>query len=86
MSEDPNLELCFGICVSAAVKVGDRYIVSGSGSMALNMTHPSPVDDNHLEYRLHLTSDLLPAMEELLLPGPLQLEINVQVRRDDQNE
>uniref|UniRef100_A0A8D3ED33 Uncharacterized protein n=1 Tax=Scophthalmus maximus TaxID=52904 RepID=A0A8D3ED33_SCOMX len=69
-----------------AVKVGDRYIVSGSGSMALNMTHPSPVDDNHLEYRLHLTSDLLPAMEELLLPGPLQLEINVQVRRDDQND
>ncbi|XP_035495568.2 A disintegrin and metalloproteinase with thrombospondin motifs 13 isoform X2 [Scophthalmus maximus] len=64
-----------------AVKVGDRYIVSGSGSMALNMTHPSPVDDNHLEYRLHLTSDLLPAMEELLLPGPLQLEINVQVYR-----
>uniref|UniRef100_UPI0037E94555 A disintegrin and metalloproteinase with thrombospondin motifs 13 n=1 Tax=Semicossyphus pulcher TaxID=241346 RepID=UPI0037E94555 len=64
-----------------AVTVGDRYIVSGEGSMALNMTHPSPLDDNHMEYRLHLTPDLLPEMEELLLPGPLQEEINIQVYR-----
>ncbi|XP_034547279.1 A disintegrin and metalloproteinase with thrombospondin motifs 13 isoform X1 [Notolabrus celidotus] len=64
-----------------AVTVGDGYILSGRGSMALNMTHPSPLDDNHLEYRLHLTPDLLPEMEELLLPGPLQEEINVQVYR-----
>lgn len=48
--------------------------------MALNMTHPSPLEDDHLEYRLHLTSDLLPEMEELLLPGPLQEEISIQVR------
>lgn len=48
--------------------------------MALNMTHPSPLEDDRLEYRLHLTSDLLPEMEELLLPGPLQEEINIQVR------
>lgn len=66
--------------LSAAVTVGDRYIVSGSGSIALNVTHPSPLDDDRLEYRLHLTLDLLPEMEELLLPGPLQEEINVQVR------
>lgn len=68
--------------VSAAVMVGDRYIVSGGGSMALNMTHPSPLDDDRLEYHLHLTPDLLPEMEELLLPGPLQEEINIQVRRE----
>uniref|UniRef100_A0A8C9WSW1 ADAM metallopeptidase with thrombospondin type 1 motif, 13 n=1 Tax=Sander lucioperca TaxID=283035 RepID=A0A8C9WSW1_SANLU len=61
-----------------AVMVGGRYIVSGTGSMALNMTHPSPLDDNRLEYRLHLTLDLLPEMEELLLPGPLSQEINIQ--------
>uniref|UniRef100_A0A3B5A7P9 ADAM metallopeptidase with thrombospondin type 1 motif 13 n=1 Tax=Stegastes partitus TaxID=144197 RepID=A0A3B5A7P9_9TELE len=60
-----------------AVMVGDQYIVSGTGSMALTVTHPSPLDENRLEYRLHLTPDLLPAMEELLLPGPLQQEINV---------
>ncbi|XP_041643226.1 A disintegrin and metalloproteinase with thrombospondin motifs 13 isoform X2 [Cheilinus undulatus] len=64
-----------------AVKVGDQYIVSGMGSMALNMTHPSPLDDNRLEYHLHLTPDLLPEMEELLLSGPLQEEIHVQVYR-----
>ncbi|XP_071338451.1 A disintegrin and metalloproteinase with thrombospondin motifs 13 isoform X2 [Trachinotus anak] len=64
-----------------AVMVGDRYIVSGTGSMALNMTHPSPLDDNRLEYRLHLTPDLLPTMEELLLPGPLKQDINIQVYR-----
>ncbi|KAM3611671.1 uncharacterized protein V6R79_022270 [Siganus canaliculatus] len=64
-----------------AVKVGGRYIVSGTYSMALNTTHPSPLDDNHLEYRLHLTPDLLPETEELLLPGPLQEEMNIQVFR-----
>ncbi|CAJ1068047.1 A disintegrin and metalloproteinase with thrombospondin motifs 13 isoform X3 [Xyrichtys novacula] len=65
-----------------AVKVGDdEYVVSGMGSMALNMTHPSPLDDNHLQYRLYLTPDLLPEMEELHLLGPLQEEINIQVYR-----
>ncbi|XP_028269597.1 A disintegrin and metalloproteinase with thrombospondin motifs 13 [Parambassis ranga] len=64
-----------------AVIVGDQYIVSGRGSMALNMTHPSLLDENRLEYRLHLTPDLLPEMEELLLPGPLQQEINMQIYR-----
>ncbi|XP_075960748.1 A disintegrin and metalloproteinase with thrombospondin motifs 13 [Anarhichas minor] len=64
-----------------AVMVGDRYIVSGMGSMALTTTHPSPLDDNRLEYHLHLTPDLLPKMEELLLPGPLSDEIRVQVYR-----
>ncbi|CAN9513477.1 unnamed protein product [Ophioblennius macclurei] len=64
-----------------AVKVGDRYIVSGRGSIALNTTHPSLLDDNRLEYRLRLTPDLLPETEELLLPGPLQQEISVQIYR-----
>ncbi|XP_029960004.1 A disintegrin and metalloproteinase with thrombospondin motifs 13 [Salarias fasciatus] len=64
-----------------AVKVGGRYIVSGMGSIALNTTHPSPLDDNRLEYRLHLTPDLLPETEELLLPGPLQHEMNIQIYR-----
>lgn len=64
-----------------AVLVGDRYILSGLGSMALQTTHPSPLEDQRLEYRLHLTRELLPEMEELLLPGPLQEEIHVQVYR-----
>ncbi|KAF7658579.1 hypothetical protein LDENG_00010810 [Lucifuga dentata] len=64
-----------------AVMVEDHYIVSGMGNMVLNATHPSPLDDDRIEYRLHLTSDLLPQMEELLLPGPLQQETNIQVYR-----
>uniref|UniRef100_A0A3Q4AEC3 Peptidase M12B domain-containing protein n=1 Tax=Mola mola TaxID=94237 RepID=A0A3Q4AEC3_MOLML len=64
-----------------AVTVGGRYIMSGRGSMALNVTHPSPLDDDRIEYHLHLTPDLLPEMEELLLPGPVQEEINIQVYR-----
>ncbi|XP_034025428.1 A disintegrin and metalloproteinase with thrombospondin motifs 13 [Thalassophryne amazonica] len=64
-----------------AVMVGDQYVVSGTGSMALNVTHPSPLDDDRLEYRLHLTPGLLPQREELVLPGPVKKEINVQVHR-----
>lgn len=64
-----------------AVVAESQYIVSGRESMALNMTHPSPLDDNHLQYCLHLTPDLLPKMEELFVPGPVQQEINIQVYR-----
>ncbi|CAL9708505.1 unnamed protein product [Knipowitschia caucasica] len=64
-----------------AVMVGGQYVVSGKGNMALNMTYPSLLDENHVEYRLHLTTDLLPEMEELLLPGPVQQEIYTQVYR-----
>lgn len=49
--------------------------------MALNVTHPSPLEDDRVEYHLFLTPDLLPEMEELFLPGPLQQEINIQVKR-----
>lgn len=66
-------------CVLTAVTVGGQYIMSGRGSMALNVTHPSPLDDDRIEYHLHLTPDLLPEMEELLVPGPVQEEINIQV-------
>lgn len=50
--------------------------------MSLNVTHPSVLDEDRLEYRLYLTPDLLPEMEELLLPGPLHEEIRVEVRGD----
>ncbi|MEQ2157993.1 hypothetical protein GOODEAATRI_007595 [Goodea atripinnis] len=61
-----------------AVMVGDQYIVSGKGAMALNVTHPSPLDEDHIQYRLHLTFDLLPEIEEVVVPGPLKQEISVQ--------
>lgn len=65
--------------VSAAVLLGSQYIVSGRGAMALNVTYPSVLDADRLEYRLFLTPDLLPEIEELLIPGPLHEEINVEV-------
>ncbi|XP_072244446.1 A disintegrin and metalloproteinase with thrombospondin motifs 13 isoform X2 [Leuresthes tenuis] len=64
-----------------AVMIGGQYIVSGMGTMALNMTHPSPLDENHIKYLIHLTPDLLPEMEELIIPGPLAQEINIQIYR-----
>lgn len=65
--------------MSAAVMVGDQYVVSGTGEMALNVTHPSPLDEDFIEYLLHLTPDLLPEMEEVVVPGPLKQEITIQV-------
>lgn len=67
--------------VPPAAHIGGRYVLAGEGHMALSKTHPSPLEDDRVEYRLHLTPDLLPEMEELLLPGPVQQETNIQVRR-----
>ncbi|XP_056136102.1 A disintegrin and metalloproteinase with thrombospondin motifs 13 [Lampris incognitus] len=64
-----------------AVMVGDQYVVAGDGDMALNVTHPSLLDDGRLEYRLFLSPDFLPRMEELLLAGPVQREMHIQVYR-----
>lgn len=65
-----------------AVLIGNQYVVSGSGSIALNITHPSPLEDGRLVYRLYLTPDLLPLMEELLLPGTVTEETHIQVSRE----
>ncbi|KAL0979470.1 hypothetical protein UPYG_G00185490 [Umbra pygmaea] len=64
-----------------AVLVEDQYIVSGGGSISLNITHPSPLEDGHLVYRLYMTPDLLPLREELLLSGPVTKETHIQVYR-----
>lgn len=59
--------------------LGSHYVVSGRGTMAVNVTHPSVLDEDRLEYRLYLSPDLLPEMEELLMPGPLHEEVHVEV-------
>ncbi|XP_062398373.1 A disintegrin and metalloproteinase with thrombospondin motifs 13 isoform X2 [Sardina pilchardus] len=64
-----------------AVLVGQQYVVSGKGSIALNSTYPSALEDEHLAYTLHLSPDLLPRMEEIRLPGPVQDSIHIQVYR-----
>uniref|UniRef100_A0AAY4EV48 Uncharacterized protein n=1 Tax=Denticeps clupeoides TaxID=299321 RepID=A0AAY4EV48_9TELE len=62
-----------------AVLVEDRYVVSGTGSIALNTTHPSPLEDGHMTYHLYLTTDQLPDKEELVIPGPVQEKTHIQV-------
>ncbi|XP_031426780.1 A disintegrin and metalloproteinase with thrombospondin motifs 13 isoform X3 [Clupea harengus] len=64
-----------------AVLVGHQYVVSGRGDIALNTTYPSPLEDEHLTYHLYLTPDLLPRMEEITLPGPVQENTHIQVYR-----
>lgn len=62
--------------------VNDKYIIAGDGDMALNTTHPSPLEENHMIYNLYLSPDLLPHTEELILPGPISDRIHIQVGRD----
>ncbi|KAJ8263356.1 hypothetical protein COCON_G00158130 [Conger conger] len=64
-----------------AVLVQGRYVVAGGGSVALNTTQPSPLEDSQLTYRLYLTPDGLPQREELLLAGPVLEETHIQVYR-----
>ncbi|KAJ8413764.1 hypothetical protein AAFF_G00063620 [Aldrovandia affinis] len=64
-----------------AVLVQGMYVVAGSGRVAVSTTHPSPLEDRQLTYRLYLTPDGLPQREELLLPGPVSEETHIQVYR-----
>ncbi|MCI4381201.1 hypothetical protein PGIGA_G00248690 [Pangasianodon gigas] len=64
-----------------AVLVNDEYIVAGDGDIALNTTHPSPLEENHIIYNLYLTPDLLPHTEELILSEPITDKIYIQVYR-----
>uniref|UniRef100_W5M2D1 ADAM metallopeptidase with thrombospondin type 1 motif 13 n=1 Tax=Lepisosteus oculatus TaxID=7918 RepID=W5M2D1_LEPOC len=64
-----------------AVTVGERYVLAGRGAVSRNTSYPSPLEDGRLEYRLHLTADHLPDSEELLLPGPVQERVDIQVYR-----
>ncbi|KAF5907315.1 A disintegrin and metalloproteinase with thrombospondin motifs 13, partial [Clarias magur] len=64
-----------------AMLVNDEYIVAGDGDIALNTTHPSPLEENHMTYNLYLTPDLLPHTEELILSGPIVDKIHIQVYR-----
>lgn len=62
-----------------ALLANDEYIVAGDGDIALNTTHPSPLEENHMIYNLYLTPDFLPHTEELILSGPISDKIHIQV-------
>ncbi|NXF90780.1 ATS13 metalloproteinase, partial [Eubucco bourcierii] len=64
-----------------AVKVKGEYIVAGKGKMSLNVTYPSVLEDNQIKYKVFLTKDNLPSLEEVHVDGPTQEEIEIQVYR-----
>ncbi|POI27930.1 hypothetical protein CIB84_008320 [Bambusicola thoracicus] len=64
-----------------AVKVKGEYVVAGKGKISLNVTYPSVLEDRQIEYKVFLTKDNLPSLEEIHVDGPTQEEIEIQVYR-----
>ncbi|XP_032094423.1 A disintegrin and metalloproteinase with thrombospondin motifs 13 isoform X1 [Thamnophis elegans] len=64
-----------------AVKIQGHYAVAGKGLISLNVTYPSIMEDNRLEYKVFLTEDNLPSLEEIHLAGQVQEETEIQVYR-----
>ncbi|XP_052524595.1 A disintegrin and metalloproteinase with thrombospondin motifs 13 isoform X3 [Tympanuchus pallidicinctus] len=64
-----------------AVKVKGEYVVAGKGKISLNVSYPSVLEDRQIEYKVFLTKDNLPSLEEIHVDGPTQEEIEIQVYR-----
>uniref|UniRef100_A0A8C0X5E8 A disintegrin and metalloproteinase with thrombospondin motifs 13 n=1 Tax=Castor canadensis TaxID=51338 RepID=A0A8C0X5E8_CASCN len=64
-----------------AVRIQGHYIVAGKASIFPNTTYPSLLEDSRMEYRVALTEDQLPHLEEIHIQGPAQEEMEIQVTR-----
>ncbi|XP_026715926.1 A disintegrin and metalloproteinase with thrombospondin motifs 13 isoform X1 [Athene cunicularia] len=64
-----------------AVKVKGEYVVAGKGKISLNVTYPSVLEDSQIKYKVFLTKDNLPSLEEVHVDGPTQEEVEIQVYR-----
>ncbi|NWU15526.1 ATS13 metalloproteinase, partial [Cephalopterus ornatus] len=64
-----------------AVKVKGEYVVAGKGKISQNVTYPSALEDNQIKYKVFLTKDNLPSLEEIHVDGPTREEIEIQVYR-----
>uniref|UniRef100_A0A4W3GFA7 ADAM metallopeptidase with thrombospondin type 1 motif 13 n=1 Tax=Callorhinchus milii TaxID=7868 RepID=A0A4W3GFA7_CALMI len=64
-----------------ALKVKGQYLVAGKGKISLNVTYPSRLEDNRMMYRLYLTRENFPHSEEIIIPGPTNETIEIQVYR-----
>lgn len=62
-----------------AVKVQGQYVVAGTGRMFSNTTYPSVLEDQRIEYKVFLTEENLPSLEEIRADGPLQEDVEIQV-------
>lgn len=61
------------------MKLKGEYVVAGKGKISLNVTYPSVLEDNHIKYKVFLTKDSLPSLEEVHVDGPTQEDIEIQV-------
>ncbi|XP_074187410.1 A disintegrin and metalloproteinase with thrombospondin motifs 13 isoform X3 [Rhinolophus sinicus] len=64
-----------------AVRIRGRYVVAGNASISPSTTYPSLLEDSRVEYRVTLTKDRLPHLEEIRIPGPTQEDMEIQVYR-----
>ncbi|KAM3825798.1 A disintegrin and metalloproteinase with thrombospondin motifs 13 [Vipera latastei] len=64
-----------------AVKIQGQYTVAGKGLISSNVTYPSILEDHRLEYKVFLTEDNLPSLEEIHMAGPVQEDVEIQVYR-----
>ncbi|XP_043914157.1 A disintegrin and metalloproteinase with thrombospondin motifs 13 [Protopterus annectens] len=64
-----------------AVKVNNKYMVAGKGSISSNITYPSVLEDQQINYHIYLTEDNIPDSEDIYIPGPVQETIEIQVYR-----
>lgn len=62
-----------------AVRIRGRYVVAGNFSISPSTSHPSLLEDSRIEYRVTLTEDRLPRLEEISIPGPTQEDMEIQV-------
>ncbi|XP_015685289.1 A disintegrin and metalloproteinase with thrombospondin motifs 13-like, partial [Protobothrops mucrosquamatus] len=62
-----------------AVKIQGQYTVAGRGLISVNVTYPSILEDNRLEYKVFLTEDNLPSLEEIHMAGPVQEDVEIQL-------
>eukprot|EP00061_Rhincodon_typus_P006150 g26477.t1 len=67
--------------VVTGVKIKGQYIVAGTQKISLNVSYPSSLEDNKIEYRLYLTQQKLPDTEEIVIDGPTSDTIEIQVGR-----
>lgn len=56
-----------------------HYIVAGKTSISPSIIYPSLLEDYRVEYRVTLTEDRLPHLEEIHIRGPVRDDVEIQV-------
>ncbi|KAB0394060.1 hypothetical protein E2I00_001764, partial [Balaenoptera physalus] len=61
-----------------AVRLRGRYVVAGNASISPSTTYPSLLEDSQVQYKVTLTEDRLPRLEEIRIQGPTQDDMEIQ--------